>query len=126
VKQEEIMRRLRALFATPPKERPFSVPVLAHVSGIRESHLWRAAKSHKGMYREQQRRLERAFTLLENGQVEARRVSKARGTYEITVYEDTLPEQTMLTRIRMTDRGPVLDWVAVNKAAFPVLPQVIK
>jgi hypothetical protein len=78
------------------------------------------------MYREQQRRLERAFTLLENGQVEARRVSKARGTYEITVYDDPLPEQTMLTRIRITERGPVLDFIAVNKAAFPVLPEILK
>jgi hypothetical protein len=124
--RDECKRRLRALIAMPAKERPFSLAVLEKVSGIGPGHWWRYAKEFDGMYRETYRRLDRAFTLLENGQVEARRVSKARGTYEITVYEDPLPEQTMLTRIRMTDRGPVLDWVAVNKAAFPVLPPVNK
>jgi hypothetical protein len=125
--RDECKRRLRALIAMPAKERPFSIGLLEKLTGISNTHLRRDAAELDGMYREKHRQLDRAFTLLENGQAELKTGYKRRGIpYKAIVHEEPRPVQSMLTRIRMTERGPVLDFIAVNRAAFPVLPQTFK
>jgi hypothetical protein len=126
MEQDEIMRRLRALCAMPKKERPFTLFRLSQIAGVRDDQLQVSSVSRVGMYRDRHRKLERAFTLLENDQVVVHRGCKHYGEkYTYTIREPE-PKQSMLTRIRMTERGPVLDFVAVNKAAFPVLPETMK
>jgi hypothetical protein len=124
--RDECMRRLRALIAMPASERPFSIGLLEKLTGISNGHLRRDAIVLNGMYREKHRQLDRAFTLLENGQAQIKTGWKAFGPYKVITHEEPRPVQSMLTRIRITERGPVLDFVAVNKAAFPVLPQINK
>lgn len=111
----------------PASARPFSIGLLEKLTGISNSHLRRNACEFDGMRMETYRPLDRAFTLLENGQAEIKTSYKCGGIpYKVITHEEPRPVQSMLTRIRMTERGPVLDFVACNKAAFPVLPQTFK
>ena len=110
----------------PASARPFSIGLLEKLTGISNSHLRRNACEFDGMRMETYRPLDRAFTLLENGQAEIKTGWKQFGPYRVITHEEPRPVQSMLTRIRITERGPVLDFIAVNRAAFPVLPQINK
>lgn len=124
--KDECKRRLRALIAMPASARPFSLGLLEKLTGISNTHLRRNADEFDGMRMGTYRPLDRAFTLLENGQAEIKTGWKKFGPYKVITHDEPRPVQSMLTRIRITERGPVLDFVAVNRAAFPVLPIINK
>jgi hypothetical protein len=84
VTRDECKRRLRALIAMPAKERPFSLGLLERLTGMDDCHLKRNAVEAEGMRRNTYRALDRAFTLLENGQAEIKTVCKRFGPYKVT------------------------------------------
>ena len=72
MKDQEIVRRLRALIKMAPKDRPISIDRLELVAGVSDNEVYEVARV--GRMQEKTRvRLGRALTLVENDQVVVKR-----------------------------------------------------
>ena len=134
MKDEEIRRRLKALLELPHSERPISVYRLAWLVGIKPEHLRRFGKRANRFRGTQRAQIERALLLLENGQVliepgEGPGLGRGGGLTpppKVTILEKPHSPQRNIPRVRLTAKGPKLEYVVVNPNTFPVLDPVNK
>jgi hypothetical protein len=122
---DEILRRLRALRKHPKNRRPISLYMVAKLTGIDKSHLYALIPNRKRLTESTRIRLERAFLLIENNQVSVKKFFHGSGKpYEYTIKGEAKPVQKMAKRVRMTPKGPVIEFVPVNPMALPELPKI--
>lgn len=113
--EAEVIRRLRALLAMPPAERPISIDMLERAAGISASEIYPIAK-RGSMMAGTLRKLGRALLLLENDQLVIHRHPNLKA--EITVRAPQ-PPLRMVRVVEVTAKGPRLRLVAQNPNAFP-------
>ncbi len=115
MEQDEVIRRLRALLAIPPGQRPISIDMLERAAGISASEVYQIVK-RSYMQAGTHRKLARALTLLENDQL----VIKFRPNRptEITVRAPQ-PPQRLVRVVEVTSKGVKIRTVAQNPNAFP-------
>jgi hypothetical protein len=113
--KEEIVRRLRALLATKPEERPIKVERLAHVAGLSLRGLRHIAA--EGTMQDASRvRLARALTWVENDQVV---VKKTPNRPTVVTIRPPQPPQENVLAVDLTKDGPKVRIKAVNPRTFP-------
>lgn len=118
----ELKRRCKALLDTPPSERPVSVEAMQDIAGTENNSIWRFANGKSDPNGKAYIRLDRAFRLLENGQIgkpDPRR--KAR-----IIADEPQPRQVNVLQIRLTENGIKSGFTAVNPNAFTALPRIIE
>lgn len=113
--EKEVIRRLRALIATPPESRPIAIDRLGQLASLGKGEVYEIAK--RGTMRSTTRmRLGRALTWVENDQVVIkRRVQKP----SLVTIRPPQPPTVVRTRIEMTKQGPRLLFVGKNPRTFP-------
>ena len=118
----EVRRRCKALLNTPPSERPVSVESLQEIAGTENNSIWRYANGKSDPNGKAYVRLDRAFRLLESGQIEAQ------GKYRKATFaeRDPKPKQVNVLQLRMTESGIQSGFSAVNPNAFTALPRLIE
>lgn len=115
----EIVRRLNALLALPPKERPISVYYVEELAGLARGQVREIAKAGR-MHERTRIRLERALTWVENDQV---RIVKHHGgpngsrPSDVTI-EAPRPPQVTVHIIQFSKQGPRVRSLALNPRAF--------
>lgn len=114
---DEIVRRIRALLATPPEKRPFTVNRLERLAGLAKDHVPKIAK-WGGMKPATARRLARALTLFENDQVVATRSFHRNKPDKITIRAPQPPIERRMG-IVFTKHGPRIEKRVVNPNTFP-------
>ena len=117
MEQDEIVRRLRVIISTPPKERVISVDRLESVAGVADRVIYDIAKSGK-MAKKSEIRLSRALTLVENDQIH---VKKVYTKPSIVTIRPPKPPQIIIQRVTFVNGRPKVTFQAVNPRAFPVL-----
>jgi len=123
---KEILRRIRALVAMHPSERPISLDRLEQLAGINGevAHMLRG----KGSMHERTRiRLSRALEWVENDQVVVGKVQGKRGggsTSASVHLRAPQPPQVTVRQIQFTSSGPKVRFVALNPNAFPKLSKI--
>lgn len=125
MKDEEIVRRLRALIALPPKQRPISIDRLEKVAGVSDNEVYEVARVGR-MQKKTSTRLGRALTLVEGDQLVIKRGQS--NSFPPVPAKVTIrppqPKQVNVQRVEFTSRGPVVRFVATNPRAFPDLRPV--
>ena len=116
------MRRLRALIALAPKDRPISINKLELIAGVSDNEVYEVARV--GRMQEKTRvRLSRALTLVENDQVVVKRGNGNSFPHtppKVTVRAPQ-PQQRNVQRVTFTSQGPKVEFVATNPRTFPDL-----
>ena len=119
---EEIVRRLRALIALPPKQRPISVERLEKVAGVADNEVYEVARVGR-MQKKTRARLSRALTLVENDQLVIKRGQS--NSFPPVPASVTIrapqPKQLNVQRVEFTAQGPKVRFVATNPRAFTEL-----
>ncbi len=113
--EAEIIRRLRALLAIRPGERPITIDQLEKVAGLSESELYTIARRGT-MSAGTLRKLGRALILLENDQLVIKK--RPNRPTEITVRAPQ-PPQRLVRVLEVTSKGVKIRTVAQNPNAFP-------
>lgn len=119
----EIFRRLRAYLALPRGTKPIPVPRFAELAGLERKRLYTIAglepQAASGLYQTAdsmqagtQAALSRAFTWLENDQVNAPKGGK------ITI-KPPAPPCVLVRRLRFDDKGFRIEATYENPRAFP-------
>src|SRR5258708_11138879 len=119
MKDTEIVRRLRALIALPPKDRPISINKLELVAGVSDNEVYEVARVGR-MQEKTRLRLSRALTLVENDQVVVKR-GKGHSfphTPPTVTVRAPQPQQRNVQRVTFTSQGPKVEFVAKNPRAF--------
>ena len=111
----EIVRRVRALVATPPDRRPISVDRVEQLAGLGNGVLYEIGKRGT-MSAATRSRLARALVWVENDQVHVKRRANKPSLIRIL---DPKPPQEVLSSVQMTTKGPRVRFLAVNPRAFP-------
>lgn len=126
----EIMRRLKALIATPRDKRPIAIHCLEVLAGLGEKRLYSLARGNFKMHKRTREALARAFTLVENDQVVVTRAHRGGGwdrrpgEPDVLTIVEPKPPCVAVPRVRLTATGPRLEYVAQNPRAFPVLDEI--
>lgn len=118
----ELKRRCKALLDTPPNERPVSIESLQRLAGTENNSVWRYANGKYDLEGKHYLRLDRAFRLLENGQIEG----QGRFKTAAIIADEPQPKQVNVLQIRMTENGIKSGFAAVNPNAFTPLPRIIE
>jgi len=115
VNEEEIIRRVRALIATAPADRPMSVDRVEQLAGLANGVLYEIGKRGT-MSAASRSRLARALVWVENDQVQVKRRANKPSLIRIL---DPKPPQEILSSVQMSAGGPRIRFLAVNPRAFP-------
>lgn len=120
---KEILRRIRALVAMHPSERPISLDRLEQLSGY-SGDLSVIIEGKGGMHERTRIRLGRALEWVENDQVVIGKIQGKRGggsTSASVHIRAPQPPQVTVRRVTFTPGGPRIQFVAVNPRTFPKL-----
>lgn len=112
--REEVARRLAALLAQKPEERPISFVRLDQLCGFYQGTSRDIARVGR-MANSSYTRLDRALTWVENDQVVVTR--KQHAPSDITI-RPPRPPQVTVTLVKFTAQGPKLRSLALNPRAF--------
>ena len=119
IPREELLRRMRALYDLPLNERPINIRKLAELAGLNERFIefWAEGRYQIKINKDTQRKLERAFEMLEQGKLSMQK----EGQRKTIAVGPPKPPQITARRIQFTDRGPRVRFVAINPLTFPIL-----
>lgn len=130
MKAAEVLRRLRALIALAPGERPISIDRLEQVADVGENEVYKLARGVAKMSERTRIKLARALTLVENDQLVVRPGN--RKSIEPEERRDRIltrparPPMQTHARLAFTPGGPKVVFEAVNPRAFPKLDPIVK
>lgn len=123
---DELKRRCNALLDTHPAERPVSVRRLQEIAGVDNQAIWMYAHGKSDPNGKHYIRLDRAFRLLENGQIGKVRTGKQGPPSYAIIAREAQPEQRLGWQLRITPAGIRSGFSARNPNAFTALPRIIE
>lgn len=123
---EEIFRRLRVLVDMDPDKRPIPLARLERLAKLWPRYIYKIVHHHERINESVRKRLSRALTLVENGQVvvdpQPRRDGKIKNLFAeqpIRILDKPNPPQCIARRITFGDDGkPKVVSVVYNPAAL--------
>lgn len=122
---DEVIRRLRALMDMPPEKRPIPMKQLEKLAGVSPMHTYQVLRGNMKLQAATKAKYEYALTMLENDRFEYKRVRNgSRWAKNELILKPAKPPCVAVSRIRITKAGPIIERVAVNPRAFPVLPEI--
>ena len=123
---DELKRRCAALSASPTENRPVSILQLEKIAGLADHSIIKYSRGQTERAGKVYLRLDRAFRLLENGQIGP--IRKSVGLYGVVfglIEKPPSPPQAIISQVQMTKQGLRVAFTRTNPNAFTPLPEVI-